>query len=123
MSLQQIKTDLEVQTWNLCCVDIWLVVISIDFLLLVLNTRVVSMSHIPIELISFSRFLMHVSFPFNVQLDTVESSAYYIQLLFCTMIDMSAMQRMNNMGASIGSLIKIVVLLCFYKIILQRTSS
>ena len=64
MSLQQIKTDLEVQTWNLCCVDIWLVVISIDFLLLVLNTRVVSMSHIPIELISFSRFLMHVSFPF-----------------------------------------------------------
>ena len=123
MPLQQIKTDLEVQTWNLCCVDIWLVVISIDFLLLVLNTRVVSMSHIPIELISFSRFLMHVSFPFNVQLDTVESSAYYIQLLFCTMIDMSAMQRMNNMGASIGSLIKIVVLLCFYKIILQRTSS
>ena len=47
---------------------------------------------------------MYMSFFFNLQSRyKVESSIYYIQVLLDAVLDISAKQRLDNMGASIES--------------------
>ena len=73
-----------------------------NFVLPVLNTRLVSNDHFAIELRSFSSSFIHESFLFILQLRyRVESSVYCMQLLFVVMLDMSTTHRLNKTGPSI----------------------
>ena len=94
--LQQI---LNCSSLSLCRVGILLVVISIDFVLLVLNTRLFLKDYFASELISLTSSLNACVQPRY----KVESCPYCIQVLSGAMLDMYATQRLNNMGTSTES--------------------
>ena len=96
---QQICNCSSVSLWRAgSCLD----AITINFILPVLNTRLVSIDHFAIEVRSFSSSFIHVSFLFILQLQyKVESSAYCMQLLFGVMLDISAIHGLNKIGPSI----------------------
>ena len=86
----------------LCPADSCFDAMSMNFVLPVLNTRLVSIDHFAIEVRSFSSSFIHVSFLFILQLRyKVKSSAYCMQLLFGVMLDMPATHRLNKIGPSI----------------------
>ena len=72
-----------------------------NFVLPVLNTRLVSIDHFAIEVRSFSGSFIHESFLFYNFDIRVESSVYCMQLLFGVMLDMSTTHRLNKIGPSI----------------------
>lgn len=79
------------QIWNcsslgLCCVEIWLAVIDINFVLHIFKTRLILIGHFAIA-----------SFPFNLHLRyKAESSLYCMQLLFDAILHILAVQRLKN---------------------------
>ena len=91
---------------SLCRTDSCFDAISINFVLPVLNTRLVSIDHFAIEVRSFSSSFIHVSFLFILQLRyKVKSSAYCMQLLSGVMLDMSATQRMNSLSRFVENVV------------------
>ena len=86
----------------LCPADSCFDAMSMNFVLPVLNTRLVSIDHFAIDVRSLSSSFIYVSFLFILQLRyKVESSAHCMQLLVGVMFDMSATHRLNKIGASI----------------------
>ena len=87
---------------SLCRVDSCFDVISINFVLPMLNTRLVSIDQFTNEVRSFSGSFIHVSFLFILHHRyKVKSSAYCVQLLFGVMLDTSATHRLNKIEPSI----------------------
>ena len=70
-SVMLLKQIMNCSSSNLCCADIWFVGITINFVLLILNSMLVSIEHFAMESILFSSSLMHVSYSFNFQLDWI----------------------------------------------------